>query len=185
LHVAFLYHHSQLAMKKLLLTALAAALLPFGAAHAQAPTAEVQSLMQRVNQLMRNPAKPQQEIRLEMSGCHATQTIRDKDADVNMNRPIAVSYSKGQSGWAVNMADGFFELKMDFNWSDVKPLTYKLSDDEDKGERHYQINIQRQNQNGKGSTSFSLPLFTTDEGVVRDVVARLERVRKQCAYPKD
>lgn len=146
---------------------------------AQVSGAEKQALAKQLNQLMRDPAKPKQEIRLDLSGCHAVQTIRDNDpANVQTSAPISVSYNKGgNAGWSANMANGKFELTLDFEWSEVEPLTYTRTKDKDEDDP-FEIKIKRVRKGG--STSFELPLFTTDEKVVRDLVRRLEKVRQSC-----
>ncbi|GAA4392846.1 hypothetical protein [Hymenobacter koreensis] len=164
-------------MKNILLL-LAAAFCLSTAAQAQAPAAETKALMLHINKLMRDPAKPKQEIRLDMNGCHATQTIRDNDAsNVQTSAPISVSYNKGgEAGWSAKVADGKFEMTLDFEWREVESLSYFRKDDKD--DAPYKVKIKRMRKGS--STNFELPLHTTDERVVRDVVARLEKVRQQC-----
>ncbi|GAA3997909.1 hypothetical protein GCM10022408_05770 [Hymenobacter fastidiosus] len=162
-------------MKTLLLCAVALGLA--GKAHAQVTPAESQALAKQINQLMRNPQKPKQEVRLTLRGCHAEQLIRDRDADVETTRPLAVSFGSGNSGWAMKMDNGVFELKMDFEWADVTALTYQLSTDDDEP-RHYEIKIAKRRKSS--TTSFELPLYTTSEATVKDVVRRLEKVRQSC-----
>jgi hypothetical protein len=147
------------------------------AARAQVSAAETQALTKQLAQLMRNPHKPKQDVYLKLDGCHAQQVIRDRDADVHTEKPLAVSYSGGNSGWAVKMDNGVFEMKMDFDWADVTSLTYEPDTDDD-GQKHYQLTIKKTK---KGSnTSFDLPLYTTNEATVKDVVRRLERLRQSC-----
>ncbi|UYZ57934.1 hypothetical protein [Hymenobacter latericus] len=171
-------------MKKLLIAAAACLLLGATSAQAQntaAASAESKALQQRINQLMRNPAKPHQELRLELKGCHATQTIRDNQADVQSSvGPISVSFNKGgEAGWAAKVADGKFELALDFEWREVEPITYlRHKPDNDKDQPPYEIKLRRVR---KGNTSnFELPLYTTDEKAVLDVVRRLEKLRQGC-----
>jgi|GEM_PF-2602353 len=146
------------------------------AAQAQVTTAETQALAKQLAQLMRNPRKPKQDVYLKLDGCHAQQVIRDRDADVQAVKPVAMSFNSGSSGWAVKMDNGVFEMKMDFDWADVTALTY--APDTDDGQKHYQINITKRK---KGSnTSFDLPLYTTSEATVKDVMRRLEKLRRSC-----
>jgi hypothetical protein len=153
------------------------ALLLGGTARAQTSAADKQALAKELNQLLRDPGKPQQEVELKLSGCHAEQIIRDRKADVKTKEPINVSYNKGNSGWAVNLANGLFELKMDFEWSEVTAISYAHSDDKEDA-KFYDLSIKRQR---KGSTTtFDLTLYTTDEAVVKSLVRRLELVRKSC-----
>ncbi|WP_400193222.1 hypothetical protein [Hymenobacter sp. B81] len=164
-------------MKTVLLTVAAALLLSVPAARAQTSAAEAKALMQQVNKLMRDPTKPKQEIRLDLNGCHASQTIRDHDADTKSSAPISVSYNKGgEAGWAAKVADGKFELVLDFEWREVEPLSYERNRDQD--DAPFEVKIRRVRKGS--STKLELPLYTTDERVVRDVVARLERLRKSC-----
>ena len=146
---------------------------------AQASATEQQALMKQLDQLMRNPQKPKQELHLALKGCHAEQIIRDRDADVQMPKALAVSYGGSNSGWAMRMDNGFFELKMAFDWADVTTLSYALAKDDDEDEpRHYEIKITKRK---KGSTvNFELPLYTTNEATVKDVVRRLEKIRQSC-----
>ncbi|GAB3309758.1 hypothetical protein [Hymenobacter tenuis] len=160
-----------------LLTLLLAATGLGHSAQAQATTAEVQALTKQLDQLMRNPKKPKQDVHLTLKGCHAEQLIRDRDADVQMSNPVAVSFGSGNSGWAMKMDNGVFEMKMGFEWADVSPLTYQMTTD-DQQQKHFQISI---NRDRKGTHSnFELPLYTTNEATVKDVVRRLEKIRKSC-----
>ncbi|RYU78097.1 hypothetical protein [Hymenobacter persicinus] len=164
-------------MKIRFLLVLAAGLFGAGNARAQVSAAENQALAKQLAQLMRNPSKPKQDVYLTLRGCHAEQVIRDRDADVQMSKPLAVSFGNGTSGWAVKMDNGVFEMKMAFEWADVTSLTY-APDTDDDGRKHYQITIKKSK---KGSnTSFDLPLYTTNEATVKDVVRRLEKVRRSC-----
>jgi hypothetical protein len=145
---------------------------------AQASAAEQQALMKQLDQLMRNPEKPKQDVHLALQGCHAEQIIRDKGADVQIPKPLAVSYGGSGSGWAMRMDNGFFELKMSFEWADVTSLTYALAKADEDEPRHYEIKIAKQKKGS--STSFELPLYTSNEAIVKDVVRRLEKVRQSC-----
>src|SRR4051794_9249230 len=98
----------------LLILALFALHLP---GRAQATSAETQAVVRQLNQLMRNPKKPKQDVTLTFKGCHAEQLIRDRDADVHTASPLAMSFNNGDSGWAVKMDDGVFEMKMSFDWA--------------------------------------------------------------------
>lgn len=150
------------------------------AARAQVAPAETKAVAQQLNQLMRNPKKPKQDLTLTMSGCHAEHVIRDRDADVKTSAPLGMNFSSGKSGWAMKMDNGVFEMKMSFDWADITALTYERTTDDD-GQKHFQIKL---NNHKKGSTglsaSFDLPLYTADEAVVKAVTARLEKVRQGC-----
>jgi hypothetical protein len=147
------------------------------AVHAQVAAAETQALAKQLALLMRNPHKPKQDVYLKLDGCHAQQLIRDRDADVRMAKPLAVSYDAGGSGWAVKMDNGVFEMKMDFDWADVTSLTYEPDTDDD-GQQHYQITIKKTKKGN--NVSFDLPLYTTSEATVKDMVRRLEKLRQSC-----
>lgn len=157
---------------------LSTALLLAYSAPAQTKSAtDQQALARQLNQLMRDPAKPKQDVLITLGGCHVQQIIRDRDADVNMTNPLAMSFASGKSGWAVSTSNGFFELKMDFEWADVTAVSYARSDDDDS-KNFYEIQIKRQKKNS--NTSSELLLHTTDETVVKSLVARLEKVRQSC-----
>jgi len=118
-------------MKMPFTTLMLLAAISFGsAAQAQVTAAETQALSKQLAQLMRNPKKPKQDVHLMLNGCQAQQIIRDRDADVQMNNPLAVSYG-GNSGWAVKVDNGVFEMKMGLNWADVTSLTYEPGSDSD------------------------------------------------------
>jgi len=157
-------------MKKLLMF-LAVLLYSSSMVHAQ--TAETQALAKRLNQLMRDPTKPKQEVRIVLADCHVEQIIRDNDADVKTSKPISVSFGSGGSGWAANVANGAFEMKMSFAWQDVTTITYEPETEKD-GRKHFQLLIK------KGDNSFDMPLFTSDEATVRDLVQRLKKLRRSC-----
>lgn len=155
---------------------VAAGLLWAGAASAQTvPAAERQALATQLNQLLRDPKKPQQEVTVALAGCRFQQTIRDRQADVETSQPIAVSVSKGNSDWSVNVDNGFFEMKMGFEWSQVTELGYRRADD---GPRYFELRVKRRTKNS--SLTNEMTLHTTDEAVVKSLVARLERLRRGC-----
>ena len=146
-------------------------------ARAQAPPAETQALVKQLNQLMRNPQKPKQDVTLTLSGCHAEQLIRDRGADVHTSKPLAVSFNTGNSGWAMKMNEGVFEMKMSFEWADITSLTYEPVTNDD-GPKHFQIKLAK---GSKGNhMNFEMPLYTTSEATVQDVLRRLEKVRHSC-----
>lgn len=159
---------------------LSVALLLGHSAPAQTKSAppEQLALARQLNQLMRDPAKPKQDVLIAFTGCHVQQIIRDQDANVNLTTPLAVSYSSGKSGWAVSTSNGFFELKMDFEWSDVTAVRYARSAENDP-QAFYEIQIRRQKKNS--TTSSDLLLYTTDEAVVKNLVARLDKLRQSCS----
>jgi hypothetical protein len=161
---------------------LALSLFAFGfPGWAQTPSAETQAVVRQLNQLMRNPNKPKQDVPLTLQGCHAEQLIRDRGADVHTTSPLAMSFHKGDSGWAVKMDNGVFEMRMRCDWADVTALTYAPATDDD-GTTHYQLTLKKSK---KGSNvSFDLPLYTTDLAVVKDLTTRLDHVRQRCAAPR-
>jgi PBP1b-binding outer membrane lipoprotein LpoB len=67
---------------------------------------------------------------------------------------------------------------MDFEWSDVTAVSYAHSDDEDS-KALYEIQIKRQKKNS--TTSSELQLYTTDEAVVKNLVAQLNKLRQGCS----
>lgn len=143
---------------------------------AQVTPTETQALSKQLAQLMRNPKKPKQDVQLNLIGCRAEQVIRDRDADVQMTKPLAVSYG-GNSGWAVKVDNGVFEMKMGLNWVDVTSLTYEPGSDSD-GQKYFEVKITKAKNND--SSSFEFPLYTTNEATVKDVVRRLNKVRRSC-----
>ena len=164
-------------MKKLLfILGLCGAIGCGNAAQAQSTPAETQALAKQLNQLMRNPKKPKQDVTLTLRGCHAEQLIRDRGADVHLTNALALSYGGSNSGWAVKADNGVFELKMNFEWADVTSLTYQPATDD--GQKHFQIKITKHKKNS--NISFELPLYTTSEATVKDLVRRLEQVRQSC-----
>ena len=165
-------------MKTLLTTlVLFAAVCSGTTASAQISPTETQALSKQLAQLMRNPKKPKQDVQLNLIGCRAEQVIRDRDADVQMTKPLAVSYG-GNSGWAVKVDNGVFEMKMNLQWADVTSLTYEPSSDSD-GQKYYEVKITKAKKGD--NTSFEFPLYTTNEATVKDVVRRLDKVRHSCA----
>ncbi len=165
-------------MKTLLTTlALFAAICSGNTVSAQVTPTETQALSKQLAQLMRNPRKPKQDVQLNLIGCRAEQVIRDRDADVQMTKPLAVSYG-GNSGWAVKVDNGVFEMKMNLLWADVTSVTYEPSTDSD-GQKHFEVKITKAKKND--SSSFEFPLYTTNETTVKDVVRRLDKVRRSCA----
>ncbi|WBA40796.1 hypothetical protein [Hymenobacter canadensis] len=163
---------------KLLVLLFVGLLVQSGAASAQTTVkTEKQALARQLNELLRDPRKPSQEVTLELSGCHVLQTVRDTDADVRMSQPVAVSVSKGSSDWSVNLDNGRFEMKMGFDWPDVTALTY-APDTDDDGRRIYELRVKRQAKNA--STTITMSLYTTNEALVKDIVRRLEQLRQSC-----
>jgi hypothetical protein len=67
---------------------------------------------------------------------------------------------------------------MDFEWSDVRAVSYARSDDPDS-KALYEIQIKRQKKNS--TTSSDLQLYTTDEAVVKNLVAQLNKLRQNCS----
>jgi hypothetical protein len=67
---------------------------------------------------------------------------------------------------------------MNFEWSDVTAVRYARSDDEDS-KALYEIQIKRQKKNSTNSSE--LQLYTNDEAVVKNLVARLNKLRQGCS----
>jgi opacity protein-like surface antigen len=160
-----------------LLLALLGAVAAGPAARAQVARAETQAVARQLNQLMRNPKKPKQDVTLTLNGCHGEQLIRDRGADVHTDRPLGLSFNSGNSGWAVKVDNGVFEMKMTFDWADVTALTYEPVTGDDK-QKHFEIKVAKRKSGS--NASFELPLYTTDEAVVKEVVRRLEKIRQGC-----
>ena len=163
-------------MKTLVLLAVNLLVLA-GATSAQTVSAtEKQALAKQLNELMRDPKKPKQEVKLDLSGCHVQQIIRDQGADVRLSEPVAVSVNKGGSDWSVNLDNGKFEMKMGFEWSEVTAITYAAGTDDDH--RTYDLKVKRQSKNSNTTTSMSL--YTSNKTLVKELVRRLEAVRQSC-----
>lgn len=165
-------------MKKLLLAGL---LLAGTAAHAQTST-EVQNLTRRLNELARNPDEPGTEINASLTNCHFTEVIRKYRTKGNGEAGnFQVSHQKNGADWAVKSDDKVeFELRMGVEWSQVTSLTYAPAHDDKKNRRYYEIKIKRQPPGKDDSTTLEMPVYTTDEAVVRELVQRLEKVRRSC-----
>ncbi|WP_139925424.1 hypothetical protein [Hymenobacter sp. DG01] len=170
-------------MKTLL---LAAALLAASAASAQTASSNA-ALAKRLNQLMRNPAAPETEVRAVLDGCHFTQIIRKHRTEGKPDEAVVflVSHQKNGADWAVESDDKVeFELKLGVEWSQVTSLTYAPALDEKTNRRYFEVKIKRERSTKDGSgtntTTLELPLYTPDEAVARDVVRQLEQVRRHC-----
>ena len=140
-------------MKTLLASlALFVAVCSSTTASAQVAPSETQALSKQLAQLMRNPKKPKQDVQLNLNGCSAEQVIRDRDADVQMTKPLAVSYG-GNSGWAVKVDNGIFEMKMGLNWADVTSLTYEPSSDSD-GQKYFEVKSRKPKRTTAAASNF-------------------------------
>lgn len=172
-------------MKTLL---LAAALLAASAASAQTTSSSADAaLTKRLNQLMRDPADPETEVRAVLNNCHFTQIIRKYRAAGKQQESVVfqVSHQKNGADWAVKSDDKVeFELKLGVEWSQVTSLTYAPALDEKTNRRYFEVKIKRERPardgSGTNSTNLELPLYTSDEAVARDVVRQLEQVRRRC-----
>ncbi|SNC76123.1 hypothetical protein SAMN06265337_3226 [Hymenobacter gelipurpurascens] len=166
-------------MKKLLL--LAGLLLAGTVAQAQS-SAEVQALTRRLNELARDPDEPATEIRATLSNCHFTEVIRKyRTAGSGESGNFQVSHQKNGADWAVKSDDKVeFELRLGVEWSQVTSLTYVPAHNDKKDRHYYEIKIKRQPPGKSDSTTLEMPVYTTDEAVVRDLVQRLEKVRRSC-----
>jgi len=154
------------------------ALLLAGTAQAQTSATDKQALASQLNKLMRDPEKPTQSVRFVFTGCHVQQIIRDNDADVHPSEAVAVSYSHNGNGAGVNLSEGVFELKFEFNWSDVAAVSCEK---EAEGP-YYQLRIKRGKKDGSSSTTTttSTTLYTTNAATAHDLTRRLEAVRQSC-----
>ncbi|TGE09747.1 hypothetical protein [Hymenobacter fodinae] len=165
-------------MKKLFLAGL---LLAGASAQAQSTT-EVQALTRRLNELARDPDEPETEVRAQLSNCHFTEVIRKYRTDGSSSGAFQVSHQKNGADWAVKSDDKVeFELRMGVEWSQVTALTYAPAHNEEKNRRYYEIKITRRPPGKSDTTTLEMPVYTSDEAVVRDLVQRLEKVRRSCA----
>ncbi|QJX46393.1 hypothetical protein HMJ29_05365 [Hymenobacter taeanensis] len=165
-------------MKK---TFLAGLLLAGASAQAQS-TPEVQALTRRLNELARNPDEPATEVRAQLSNCHFTEVIRKYRRDGSASGAFQVSHQKNGADWAVKSDDKVeFELRLGVEWSQVTALTYAPAHDEEKNRHYYEIKITRRPPGKNDSTTLEMPVYTTDEAVVRDLVQRLEKIRRSCS----
>jgi opacity protein-like surface antigen len=172
------HFYVQNSMKKLLLAAL---LLAGTAAQAQT-SAEVQALTRRLNELAHDPSEPATEIKATLSNCHFTEVIRKyRTAGSGESGNFQVSHQKNGSDWAVKSDDKVeFELRLGVEWSQVTSLTYAAAHDDKKNSHYYEIKIKRQAPGTDNSTTLEMPVYTADEAVVRDLVQRMEKVRRSC-----
>ncbi|RSK37293.1 hypothetical protein [Hymenobacter metallilatus] len=141
-------------------------------------------LAQRLNQLMRDPKEPETEVRVVLSDCHFTQIIRKyRTRPAEGATSIQVSHEKNGGEWAVKSNDKVeFELKLGSDWNQVTALTYAPATREKTGEKYYELKIERarKEKDSSNTTTFELPLHTTDEAVVQSLVRQLEQVRRNC-----
>jgi hypothetical protein len=165
-------------MKKLFLAGL---LLAGASAQAQSTT-EVQALTRRLNELARNPDEPATDIRAQLSNCHFTEIIRKYRTEGSGGGAFQVSHQKNGADWAVKSDDKVeFELRMGVEWSQVTTLAYAPAHDDKTDRRYYEIKITRRPPGKNDTTTLEMPVYTTDEALVRDLVQRLEKVRRSCA----
>jgi hypothetical protein len=178
-------------MLKSFLPLLTGALLLAGAAHAQAPAAEVQALTRRLNELMRSPqAEERTEVLVSLADCGVRQTVRKyRQPKEASSTNIAVSNSKNGSSWGFKTNDKVeLELNLGLDWAEIGAVSYQPKQDEETGRRYYELKLLRRpapkGQSSSGLDSISLPLYTQDEKAVAEVVRRLGVVRRQCSGQK-
>ncbi|TLM94127.1 hypothetical protein [Hymenobacter jeollabukensis] len=178
-------------MFKPLLAPLVLVLLAAGSAAAQAPAAEVQSLTKQLNRLMVDP-KPEEpaEVLVSLADCGVRQTVRKYRSGDNPGAlNISVSNSKNGSSWAAKSNDKVeFELNLGLEWSEIGAVSYSLVKAEAKDPAHYDLKLLRRPAAKGGSKSgidsITLPLYTTSETEVAEVVRRLRAVQRQCTGQK-
>ena len=178
-------------MRKLtIFLALAAPLLTVSA-HAQAPAAEVQTLTKQLNRLVVDPQpEDRTEVRVSLADCGVRQTIRKyRSADNGGSLNISVSNSKNGSSWAARSNDKVeFELSLGLDWSEIGAVSYTLVKAEAKDPAHYELKLLRRPAAKGGSKSgvdsITLPLYTSSEAEVTDVVRRLRSVQRHCTGHK-
>jgi hypothetical protein len=179
-------------MFKAFLPLLASALLLSGAAHAQAPAAEVQALTKRLNQLMHFPnAENDGEATVSLADCGVKQTIRKyRSPDDHNSGNISVNSTKKGSSWAIKTDDKVqLELSLSLEWAEVGSVSYATKKRDKDGTRYYDIIMQRHARaDGKPASgiadTISLSLYTQDEKEVAELVKKLDTVRRQCTSKK-
>lgn len=141
-------------------------------------------LARQLNQLMRDPQEPDTEVQIAFSDCHFTQLIRKyRTQPTNGATTVQVSHQKNGGEWAVKSDDKVeFELKLGSDWNQITALSYAPAKREKTGETYYELKIRRERKEGDTSstTSFELPLYTTNEATVRTLVRQLEQLRRNC-----
>ncbi|MCC3156614.1 hypothetical protein LJ737_05155 [Hymenobacter sp. 15J16-1T3B] len=178
-------------MLKTLVAPLAFTLLTFGSAHAQAPAAELQALTKQLNRLMVDP-KPEEpaEVLVSLANCGVRQTVRKYRTPNNPSSlNISVGNSKNGSSWdAKTDAKVEFELSLGLDWSEIGAVSYTLMKAEAKDPAHYELKLLRrpaaQGGSKSGIDAITLPLYTTSEAEVSDVVRRLRSVQRHCTGQK-
>ncbi|MCC3152597.1 hypothetical protein Q3A66_06285 [Hymenobacter sp. BT770] len=179
-------------MLKAFLPLLASALLLGGAAHAQAPAAEVQALTKRLNQLMHFPkSEDDGEATVTLADCGVKQTMRKyRSPDDHNSGNISVNSSKKGSSWAIKTDDKVqLELNLSLEWAEVGSVSYVPKKRDKDGSRYYDIVVKRHARaDGKAASgiadTISLSLFTQDEQEVASLVKKLDTVRRQCSSQK-
>ncbi|MBT9393194.1 hypothetical protein KLP40_08460 [Hymenobacter sp. NST-14] len=146
------------------------------------------ALAHRINQLMRDPAEPETELKVVLTDCHITQRVRQYRARPKADATtVQVSHQKNGGNWSVR-TDGAvaFELTLGSEWRQVAALTYTLHHADKTGAPYYVVTVNRRTQSATGSanTTLELPLYTADEALVRDVVGQLEQLRRGCGGPQ-
>ncbi|MFD2785796.1 hypothetical protein [Hymenobacter rubripertinctus] len=168
-------------MKLLFLTALLSGPAALAQTTPPPPTA---ALAHRINQLMRDPAEPDTELKVVLTDCHITQVVRQYRPNPTPDATtVQVSHQKNGGNWSVRSDETVtFELTLGSEWSQVTALTYALQHAEKTGRPYYtvQVNRRTKSENGSSSTTLELPLYTPDEAVARDVVRQLEQLRQGC-----
>lgn len=151
---------------------------------AQSSASSTAGLARQLNQLLHDPQEPEMEVRVLLTDCHFTQLIRRyRTRPAEGTTSIQVSHEKNGADWAVKSDDKVeFELKLGSDWEQITSLTYAPATHEKTGQRYYELKIRRERkENGRSANAtFELPLHTTDEAVVRDLVSRLNQVRRNC-----
>ncbi|GAB2963362.1 hypothetical protein GCM10027048_35380 [Hymenobacter coalescens] len=177
-------------MKTLLPLLLGGALLRAAPGHAQAPAAEVQALTLRLNQLMRAPdAEDRTEVKVSLADCGVRQIVRKyRAADGHSSTNVSVSNRKNGSSWGFTSNDKIeLELNLGLNWHEIGAVSYQPRQDEHHG-RYYELKLLRRpapnGQKRAGLDALTLPLYTTDEKTVTELVRRLGTVRRQCTAQK-
>ena len=75
-----------------------------------------------------------------------------------------------------------FELKLGSDWNQVTGIAYAPATRDKTGLSYYQLKIRREQKvpGSSNGTTFELPLYTSDEAVVRELVRQLDQMRRSC-----
>lgn len=176
-------------MLKSTLLLLTGALLA-GTARAQAPEATTQLLTRQLNQLMADPQPEERtEVLVSLADCGVRQTIRKYRAPNSSGSfHMSVGSSKNGSSWGAKTNDKVeLELSLGLDWSEIGAVSYSLIPATPENPAHYELKLLRRpatNGPKPALDALTLPLYTTDEAKVDEVVRHLRTVQRQCTGTK-